>query len=134
MNDRNYVPPPAAIDAEIGNVGCDYRVPWVQLAHADQAKVRKIGFAVSVARGKFGQPFDMIIQHKRGADELIADERQGDGAAADVKCRLGQYRFASQEGLCDARSDAERPFVMRIMPVPERDQKTGVRDGPHLRE
>jgi hypothetical protein len=55
VNKENHVAASAAVDTEVGRVGSDHRILWVQFAQANQTNVGKVGLAIGVAEREFFQ-------------------------------------------------------------------------------
>jgi len=73
----------------------------------------------------------MLVAIKRELDQLLADERQGHDAAAQVKCGFRNHRLAGQQRLSLILNQADRPIVIPVIAADEGDQKAGVSNAFH---
>ncbi len=84
------------VDAEIFAIHCDDTVAGVKLAHADEAKIGKIGLAVAIAARKGCELGQMVLAVESESDQSVSDHRENERNVPQVKGGLRQNGFASQ--------------------------------------
>lgn len=75
MDQRYHFPPAAPIDAEVPDIGRDYRITRVEFAQSNQTKVGEIRLAVGVAASEFRQPVNVFRRMKRRNHHAFLHER-----------------------------------------------------------
>jgi len=108
-------------------------VAGIELAHANEAEIRKIGLPISVSPGERGELGNVLPAVKSQSYETLLQHREDDGHASQVKPRFCQDCLTGQERLADLLSHANRPLVMAIVAVGEGDEEPGIRNAPHER-
>src|SRR5450432_1589615 len=111
MDQWNRLAAAPAIDAEIIQVRGDYRESWIQLAHTDQAQVRKIRTPVCIAGCQLLQTRKVRGHLKFQPYQPFTNKCQHQGTAAQVKCRFRQNRIARQQGLGNLLRQFRRPCM-----------------------
>jgi hypothetical protein len=106
----------------------------INLTHSYQAQIGEVRIPIGVALCKRCELDDMIAAVKRERNQALAQDREDDGHALQVKRRLGQYRFTSEQGLGHLLGDLHRPLVIVIVAVRERDQQSGIGNAYQGRE
>ena len=75
----------------------------------------------------------VVAAVERQGDEPIAKHRQHQRRVLQVKCCLGEHRFAGEEGFVQALGDLNSPLVVGVVTVGEGHQEAGVGDALHGR-
>jgi hypothetical protein len=133
-NQRDNGTATAAIDAEIGQVGGDYGVGWVQFVEADEAEVGEIGLTVGVANCELGEAFEMVSGGKGRADQPFRYECQSVLGAAKVEGGFRKYGFTCEKGLRDLTCNFQSPQMMLVGAIRKSYQEPGIGNRFHLSE
>jgi len=105
-NKGDNFPLVAPVNSEIFAVRCDYTVTRIELAHANQAQIRQIGFTIGEA---FCKPFELwkvVGAIKGNGHQSFSDHRQYNARVLEVKSRFCQHGFAREQRLSDSLSKA----------------------------
>jgi hypothetical protein len=133
-DERNRVAFVASIDSKIGAIHGDNAVFWIELAHADQAKIGEVGLAVTVALRQRGQLWQMIIAIKRQADKPILKHSHYQRGVLKMEGRFREHRLAGKQRLGNLCGQMQRPLVVGVTAINKRDQKPGIGDAFQARE
>ena len=123
----------APIDTEVGASDGNAAVVRVKLAHSNQAKIREIGTTIRVTLGEPGELRQMIAAVEGEGDQPFAQHRQHQRRILQMERRLRENGLAREQGLREALSDTDRPLVMTVVAIGERDQEARVGDALHER-
>lgn len=106
----------------------------VNLAHPDEAQVGQVGLTIRVAARQgleLGQVFPAV---KGERSQALPQHREDQPDALEMKGRLSQHGFASQQWFGDSLGDPNCPLVVPIAPIREGNEKAGIGDPLHGRE
>lgn len=106
----------------------------MQFAHSDQTEIREVGLAIRIPRRESGELRQMIIAIELERDEAFLDHREHERDTLKMESRLGEHGLAREQRLGQALSDLDRPVVVSVVSIRERDEKSGVGDALHERE
>ena len=107
---------------------------WKKLAHSDQAKIREVGLAVTVALRQRSKLRQMIVAVKSQADKSVLKHGQYQHNVLKVKGGFCKYRLTSEQRFGNLRSQMQHPLVVGIAVINERDQKSAIGDAFQARE
>jgi len=130
-DDLALVPP---VDPEVLAVNRDNPVLRIELAHADEAEIRKVGCPVRVPLGQSRKMWQVILRLKCQFDQAGLDQLQHNRRALEMERRLGENGLAAQQRLGQTRRHADGPAVVPIVPIGERDNEARVGNPLHRLE
>ena len=129
---RNPLPPVPAVDREVAVLGED-RAGRVQFGHSDQACVREGHGDIAVFSHEAKDLVSVISEAKRRLDEAASD--QGDHTflpsgpeTARQEASLCEHGFAGEQGWLDPGPLFQRPAVIPVVGIHERDQRSRIQD------
>ena len=120
------------INAEI-SIDRDDRPVAKLFAETDETKVGQVGRTIFVTFGQNLDPILVTIQVEIHPQQSFAYERHHRRDGTAMKRGFGQDRLASDQGSIDLPSQANRPTMMGISAIQERDDKPRIRDPLHER-
>jgi hypothetical protein len=89
---------------------------------------------VGVAKRQSFKLRQVVVAVKSDRDQPLANQGKDQRHALQVERRLGQHRFASEQGFRHLLGDADGPRVVLVGAVGKRHQKSRVGDTFHARE
>lgn len=127
-DERNHVAFVATVNPKISAIHGDDTVFWKKLAHSDQAKIREVGLAVTVALRQRSKLRQMFVAIKCQADESVLKHGQYQRSVLKMKGGFCEHRLTSEQRFGNLRSQMQRPLVVGIAAINKRDQKSGIGD------
>lgn len=89
VNQRNHFAPISPVNPEIGKIGCDDGMLWMQLAHSYQAQIGQVGAAVSVPACQLGNADGVLGEDERELYQSGPYKIQNHDRIPEMKRRLG---------------------------------------------
>jgi hypothetical protein len=132
QRDRFPLVPP--IDTEVRPIHCDNAVPRIELTHSNQAEIRQVRIPIGISFGQCRQLTELRRAVESDLNQPLRHHGKNERHALEMECRLCQHGFTSEQGLGDTLGYADRPGMVRVIPVGEGYEKAGVDDSFHGRE
>ena len=133
-DERDCVAFVASIHSKISAIHGNYAVFWKKFAHSDQAKIGEVGLAVTVALRQCSELRQMFVAIKCQADESVLKHCQYQPGILKMKGGFCEHRLTGKQRLGNLRSQMQRPLVVGIATINERDEKPGIGDAFQARE